>query len=119
MLTRFCVIVLALLVAVLATAETQSADAAGPAAGPTLEQVVQQRVANTLNVLNLIAANSVAPPEVKEAVLANAQQELDSCVEQVSVHGNQGYFFACTGIVIKNAANALNGNASSGAAPAK
>ncbi|XP_053681875.1 uncharacterized protein LOC128732616 [Sabethes cyaneus] len=87
-----------------------------PAAGPTFEDLVQEREAKTLHVLNLMVAGSSAPQELKDAVLANAQQELANCVQQASVHASPGVFYSCTGLVLKNAGTALGAAASSGAA---
>ncbi|KXJ74713.1 uncharacterized protein LOC109397606 isoform X2 [Aedes albopictus] len=91
---------------------------AAAATGPTFEQLVEQRVASTLQVVNVLAAKSSAPAEVKEAVVANAQQEMDACAAQALVDRLPGPFFACSGHVISNASNALSVASSSGAASA-
>lgn len=108
-------VVAVVLVSGLTLCEAQ-APAPAPAAVPTFEDLVNQREAKTLHILNLIVTSSTAPQDVKDAVLASAQQELTNCVQQASVHANQGVFYACTGLVLKNAGNALSAYASSGAA---
>ncbi|XP_058443719.1 uncharacterized protein LOC131425671 [Malaya genurostris] len=90
------------------------AEAQAPAK-PTFEELVKEREATTLHALNMMVASSTAPQQVKDAVLASAQEQLANCVEQASVVANQGQFYACTGLVLRNAAMALNGHSSSGA----
>ncbi|XP_058818813.1 uncharacterized protein LOC131681792 [Topomyia yanbarensis] len=101
--------------AVLMVSTITPVEAQSPGAAPTFEDLVNERVAKTEQVLNLMIAGSTAPQEVRDAVLANAQEELASCVQQASMIGNQGQFYACTGWVLRNAGMALNGSASSGA----
>ncbi|XP_055523461.1 uncharacterized protein LOC129717522 [Wyeomyia smithii] len=91
-------------------------EAQAPPAAPTFEDLVKEHEARMLAVLNLMVTGSAAPPEVKETVLASAQQELADCVQQASTHVNHGLFYACTGSVLKNTSSALGVHASSGAA---
>lgn len=85
------------------------------AAGPTFEQLVEQRVASTLQVVSVLVAKSRAPQAVKDAVLAEAEQELTACAEQAVVDRLPGPFYACSGRVLSNASTTLSAAASSGA----
>ncbi|XP_021700269.1 uncharacterized protein LOC5576459 [Aedes aegypti] len=94
----------------------QPAESDPASAGPSFEQLVEQRVASTLQVVNVLVAKSSAPQAVKDAVVANAQQEIGACAAQALVDRLPGPFFACSGHVISNASNTLNAATSSGAA---
>lgn len=105
-----------IVLAALALAAVQAQTDVPPAA-PSFEDQVNQHVAKTEAVVNVLLAKSPAPADLKAAVLSNAQQELAACVEQASPEQNRGLFYACAGTVISNAANALGAWTSSGASP--
>ncbi|XP_065073815.1 uncharacterized protein LOC135697889 [Ochlerotatus camptorhynchus] len=111
----FALVVTLLAVAAFAasTVKAQSPEAA--ATVPTHEQLVEQRVASTLQVVNVLVAKSSAPQAVKDAVLAEAKQEITTCAERAIVDRLPGPFYACSGRVISNASTALSAATSSGA----
>ncbi|XP_062541833.1 uncharacterized protein LOC134209814 isoform X2 [Armigeres subalbatus] len=82
---------------------------------PSFEQLVEQRVAYTLQIVNVLVAKSNAPESVKSVVLSNAQQQITACAAQAVVDRLPGPFFACSGRVISEASDVLNAAASSGA----
>ncbi|XP_055587919.1 uncharacterized protein LOC129740304 [Uranotaenia lowii] len=96
--------------AILAVVFAVAAQAQIPPVG--FEQVVAQHAARTSEAVNQIAAGSAAPPDVKAAVVAEAQKSIAVCVQQASAPGP---FFQCTSQVIATVGSTLNPNVSSGA----
>lgn len=112
-LKLFALVVTLLGVAALTATTVKAQSAPDAVSGPSFEQLVERRVASTLQVVSVLVAKSNAPESVKTAVLANAEEELTACAAQAVVDRLPGPFFACTGRVISNASDVLNAAASS------